>query len=120
MYVQAYEEYLDQPFLAYFRDISLIKKHRRLRSRFDIMESIIANITFPFALLLSFPPIVCLAIPFEDPIRFVKNGCDMDGVIASLHGQAFFAGLLASLPWSADPIIKHQLAPQELFTTSQR
>ena len=62
VYVQVYEEYLDQPFLAYFWDISLIKKYRRPRSRFDIMESIMANITFPFALLLSFPPIVCLAM----------------------------------------------------------
>lgn len=30
----------------------------------------------------------------------------MDGVIASLHGQALFAGIL---PWLADPIIKYRL-----------
>ena len=39
----------------------------------------------------------------------------MDGVIASLHGQAFFAGLLASLPWFADPIIKHLLLKNYLL-----
>ena len=43
------------PFLLIF-ETSLQSKYRRPRSRFDIMQSIMANITFPFALPLSFPP----------------------------------------------------------------
>ena len=39
----------------------------------------------------------------------MENGCDVDGVIASLHGQALFAGLIASLPWLVNPFVKHRL-----------
>ena len=52
---------------------------------------------------------------FGEPMGFVKNGCDLDGVIASLHGQAVSAGLIASLPWLVSPIIKHPLFERYLL-----
>lgn len=46
---------------------------------------------------------------------FVRNGCDVDGVIASLHGQALFAGLIACLPWLVNPFVKHRLLKDYLL-----
>ena len=45
----------------------------------------------------------------------VESGCDVDGVIASLHGQTRFAGLMASLPWLVNPIVKHRVLKNVLL-----
>lgn len=47
---------------------------------------------------------------------FVKNGRDIDGILTSLHGQALLAGLIGSLSWLANPLIKNPLLKNFLLS----
>ena len=44
---------------------------------------------------------------FGEAIGFVRNGCDIGGLIQAFHNMAPLAGLVAALPWLMNPILKN-------------
>ena len=44
---------------------------------------------------------------FGEAIGFVRNGCDVGGLIQAFHNMAPLAGLVAALPWILNPILKN-------------
>lgn len=46
---------------------------------------------------------------FGEAIGFVRNGCDVGGLIQAFHDMAPMAGLVAALPWLMNPILKNPI-----------
>ena len=44
---------------------------------------------------------------FGEAIGFVRNGCDVGGLIQAFHDMAPMGGLVAALPWLMNPILKN-------------
>lgn len=46
---------------------------------------------------------------FGEAIGFVRNGCDVGGLIQAFHDMAPLAGLVAALPWLMNPVLKNSI-----------
>lgn len=52
---------------------------------------------------------------FGQPIGFVEEGRDVDGLIEALHSMAIMTGLIAALPWLFEPLIKNRFLKRFLL-----
>lgn len=55
---------------------------------------------------------------FGEAIGFVREGRDVGGLIQAFHDMAPLAGLIATLPWLMNPIIKNPLFSRFLMPKS--